>query len=292
MTNAARFQPQNFPQLFPLRVRWSEVDMQRIVFNPHYMTYFDTAFSDYWRQLALPYEASMQALGGELFMKKATVEYFASAHYDDALSVGWVLHQMGNSSCQFSGAIFRGKDLLTTGELLYVFADAQTQQSRPIPAALRDAFTAHQARQPLVRVQVGGWHELEAAASQVRQDVFVQEQGIPLEEEWDAADASALHAVAFNVLGHPVATGRLIAESSGQGRIGRMAVVHALRGTGLGSQVFKALVNSAASQGWHTLSLHAQCSAQRFYERLGCQPRGEVFDEVGIPHIEMVMKLR
>ena len=74
MTNAARFQPQNFPQLFPLRVRWSEVDMQRIVFNPHYMTYFDTAFSDYWRQLALPYEASMQALGGELFMKKATVE--------------------------------------------------------------------------------------------------------------------------------------------------------------------------------------------------------------------------
>jgi YbgC/YbaW family acyl-CoA thioester hydrolase len=256
------------------------------------MTYFDTAFSDYWRQLALPYEDSMQALGGELFMKKATVEYFASARYDDELSVGWVLHQLGNSSCRFTGAIFRGHTLLTSGELLYVFADAHTQQSKPIPTALREAFTSHKEKLPSVKVQTGTWAELEAAASQVRQTVFVHEQGIPQEEEWDAADAKAHHAVAFNVMGHPVATGRLIEEASGKtARIGRMAVLRTLRGTSLGSQVFTALVNVAKTQGYKELNLHAQCSAQYFYERLGCQTRGDIFDEVGIPHIEMFLKI-
>ncbi len=291
MTDSTLFKPEDFPQLFKLRVRWSEIDMQKIVFNPHYMTYFDTAFSDYWRQLALPYEVSMAALGGELFMKKATVEYFASARYDDELSIGWMLQHLGNSSCRFSGAIFHGEQLLTTGEMLYVFADAHTQQSKPIPVALREAFAAHRDRQPLVQVRTGPWSDLEAGASHVRQSVFVQEQAIPLEEEWDVADASALHAVAFNAVGHAVATGRLIEESPQKARMGRMAVLRPLRGTGLGRQVFQALANAARSKGYSEISLHAQCTAQRFYERLGCLPHGEVFDEVGIPHIEMKLKL-
>jgi YbgC/YbaW family acyl-CoA thioester hydrolase len=62
-----------------LRVRWAEVDMQKIVFNAHYLMYFDTAISDYWRALALPYEESMHSLDGDLYVVKATVEYHASA---------------------------------------------------------------------------------------------------------------------------------------------------------------------------------------------------------------------
>ena len=71
-----------------LRVRWAEVDMQRIVFNAHYLMYIDTAMMDYWRALALPYEASMEHLGGELYVKKATLEYNASALEGDTLTVG------------------------------------------------------------------------------------------------------------------------------------------------------------------------------------------------------------
>ena len=95
-----------------LRVRWAEVDMQKIVFNAHYLMYVDTAMSEYWRALALPYEASMLALGGEMYVKKATVEYHASARLDDTLDVGLKCARIGNSSCLFTAGIFCGDRLL------------------------------------------------------------------------------------------------------------------------------------------------------------------------------------
>jgi YbgC/YbaW family acyl-CoA thioester hydrolase len=70
-----------------LRVRWAEVDMQKIVFNAHYLMYFDTAVADYWRALAMPYEEAMHLLQGDLYVKKATVEFHASARMDDRLDV-------------------------------------------------------------------------------------------------------------------------------------------------------------------------------------------------------------
>ena len=63
-----------------LRVRWAEVDMQKIVFNAHYLMYFDTAVADYWRALAMPYEEAMQQLQGDLYVKKATVESVSYTH--------------------------------------------------------------------------------------------------------------------------------------------------------------------------------------------------------------------
>ena len=120
-----------------LRVRWAEVDMQKIVFNAHYLMYVDTAMSEYWRALALPYEASMLALGGEMYVKKATVEYHASARLDDTLDVGLRCARVGNSSSLFEAGIFSGDQLLVSGELVYVFADPATQTSRPVPAPLR-----------------------------------------------------------------------------------------------------------------------------------------------------------
>ena len=282
---------QNFRFFHRLRVRWAEVDMQKIVFNAHYLMYFDTAMGDYWRALALPYESSLQSLGGDLYVKKATVEYHASAHLDDQLDVALQCHRMGTSSMTFNGAIFRGEDCLISCELVYVFADSATQTSQPIAPALRDILLAYEASESMIQVEVGAWSQLQTEASQVRAEVFLKEQRIPIELEQDAADATALHAVARNRLGVAVATGRLLQHAPGVGRIGRMAVSRVLRGTHLGREVLQALMSAATARGDHEVLLHAQQSAQGFYARLGFLTQGEPFEEAGIVHIEMVHPL-
>ncbi|HET6827718.1 MAG TPA: thioesterase family protein, partial [Ramlibacter sp.] len=121
-----------------LRVRWAEVDMQQIVFNAHYLMYFDTAVTDYWRALAMPYQESMHQLGGDLYVKKAGIEFHASARMDDQLDVAMKCSRIGNSSMVFSGAIFRAEEVLITCELIYGFADPASQTSRPVPGPLRE----------------------------------------------------------------------------------------------------------------------------------------------------------
>ena len=275
-----------------LRVRWAEVDMQKIVFNAHYLMYFDTAVTDYWRALALPYQEAMHQLGGDLYVKKATVEFHASARMDDLIDVGMKCARIGNSSLTFSGAIFRGETLLITCELVYVFADPATQTSRPVPQALRDMLLGYEAGESMVTLKTGGWDALGGDAAAVRTEVFVQEQRIPVEMEWDEADPTALHAVVCNRLGQPLATGRLLQHGPGQGRIGRMAVCRVMRGSDLGRDVLQALVHAARQRGDHEVLLHAQRSAEGFYARLGFRPRGEPFEEAGIAHIEMFTDLQ
>src|SRR5207253_7741985 len=128
-----------------LRVRWAEVDMQKIVFNAHYLMYFDTAIADYWRAIGLPYEEAMHQLGGDLYVKKAAIEFSASARTDDRLEIGLKCGRIGTSSMVFTGAIFRDNELLVTCELVYVFADPATQKSRPVPTPLRELLTAYEA---------------------------------------------------------------------------------------------------------------------------------------------------
>jgi predicted GNAT family N-acyltransferase len=105
--------------------------------------------------------------------------------------------------------------------------------------------------------------------------------------EWDADDDTALHAVAINRLGMPLATGRLLPAVAGMARIGRMAVIRVLRGSGLGREILLALMKASAERGDPQIMLHAQRSAEGFYKRLGFTPQGEPFDEAGIAHIEM-----
>ena len=271
-----------------LRVRWAEVDMQKIVFNAHYLMYFDTAITDYWRSLAMPYAASMERLGGDLYVVKATVEFHASAHADEQIDVALRCSRIGNSSLTFTGAIFRGDEHLISGEIVYVFADPATQTSKPVPQALRALLEAYEAGQPVLDVSVGPWSALGEDARALRTEVFVQEQRIPLEIEMDEADASAIHAVARNRLGQVVATGRLLAPAPGMGKIGRMAVHRYVRGGGLGRAVLDALTAAARARGDRELVLHAQRSAEAFYRRLGFAMRGQPFVEAGIDHIEMV----
>ncbi|MDP3811611.1 MAG: YbgC/FadM family acyl-CoA thioesterase [Hydrogenophaga sp.] len=274
-----------------LRVRWAEVDMQKIVFNAHYLMYFDTAITDYWRALGLPYQESMEQLDGDLYVVKATVEFHASARVDDQLEVAMKCSRIGNSSLTFTGAIFRGDEHLITGELIYVFADPATQTSRPVPAALRDILTEYEAGQAVTEVRVGPWSELGPDAQRLRTAVFVEEQRIPKELEWDEADATAVHAVAYNRLGRPLATGRLLAHEPGTSKIGRMAVDRTLRGGRLGRDVLQALTDAARERGDAEVVLHAQRSAEGFYARLGYAVLGEPFEEAGIPHVTMFKRL-
>jgi len=274
-----------------LRVRWAEVDMQKIVFNGHYLMYFDTAVADYWRALAMPYEEAMQQLQGDLYVKKATVEFHASARMDDRLDVALKCSRIGNSSMLFTGAIFRGEELLITCELVYVFADPATQTSRPVPPLLREMLTGYEAGESMVRVKTGDWAELGADAGRIRTEVFVKEQRIPAELEWDEADATAVHAVAYNRLDQAVATGRLLPAIDGVAMIGRMAVHQVLRGSGFGEQVLRALAAEAQRRGARAIELHAQRTAKDFYARLGFEPQGEPYEEAGIPHVTMTSAL-
>ena len=275
-----------------LRVRWAEVDMQKIVFNAHYLMYFDTAMSDYWRALALPYEAAMQSLGGDLYVVRSTLEYHASARADEQLDVALKCSRIGTSSLVFHGAIFRGDQHLISAEIVYVFADPATQRSRPVPEALRAAMSGYEAGEDMLRLQLGDWAGLGAQASALRNEVFVEEQRIPLALELDAADAGAVHVLAHNRLGQAVATGRLLrGDAPGLGRIGRLAVRRDLRGGGLGQRVLGALMDAARDRGDQAVELHAQRSALGFYARLGFEAQGAPYEEAGIAHQSMLKRL-
>ena len=112
-----------------------------------------------------------------------------------------------------------------------------------------------------------------------------------IELEWDEADKTSLHAVAYNRFGMPLATGRLLEHVPGVAKIGRMAARRSMRGGGAGRAVLEALMRAARERGYHEAVLHAQTSAASFYARSGFIERGPRFEEVGIPHVEMVKTL-
>jgi YbgC/YbaW family acyl-CoA thioester hydrolase len=280
-----------FHCLHRLRVRWAEIDAQKIVFNGHYLMYIDTALGDYWRALALPYEQTMHYLAGDMVVRKSTIEYNGSARYDDMLDVGIRCSRIGTSSLVFSAGVFRGIELLVTGELVYVYIDPATGKSQPVPQQLRDAFEAFEAGKPMVDVRVGGWGELGVDAGGIRTEVFVKEQNIPEDMEWDDADQTCTHAVAYNRFGMPLATGRMLEHVPGVAKIGRMAVLKQMRQSGVGRSVLDALTGSAKEQGYQEALLHAQVSASPFYARAGFATRGTLFEEAGIPHVEMIKAL-
>jgi acyl-CoA thioester hydrolase len=123
-----------------LRVRWAEVDRQDIVFNGHYLTYFDVAMTEYLRALGFPYPDGLLAAGSDLFVVKASVEYHAPARYDDELDIHVRVGRIGRSSLQYLFEIYRGDALLVNCENIYVNADPKTRKPAPVPQALRDAI--------------------------------------------------------------------------------------------------------------------------------------------------------
>lgn len=136
-------------------------------------------------------------------------------------------------------------------------------------------------------IQIARWDEIGPIASAIRTRVFVEEQGVPAELEWDAADAECWHAIARNAQGAPVGTGRLLPD----GHIGRMAVLADARGTGVGMIILQALIAQARALGYDEVVLNAQTHAAPFYQRAGFVREGDLFMEAGIEHVTMRLSL-
>ena len=139
----------------------------------------------------------------------------------------------------------------------------------------------------MVRIEVMSWDEARAKASPIRFSVFVEEQRVPTEIEWDDQDANSLHALAYSDAGDAIATGRLLPD----GHIGRMAVLKEWRGKGVGGAILDRLIGVARERGDREIELFAQTHALDFYRRYGFVERGEIFEEAGIPHQAMRRKL-
>jgi predicted GNAT family N-acyltransferase len=121
----------------------------------------------------------------------------------------------------------------------------------------------------------------------VREPVFVVEQKVPLDMEWDELDPASYHVVARDAEHRPIGTGRLTPER----KIGRLAVLRDWRGRGVGDAMLGALIDEARRRDWGQVSLHAQVDAIGFYEKWGFQRYGEEFDEAGIRHQSMRLEL-
>jgi predicted GNAT family N-acyltransferase len=135
----------------------------------------------------------------------------------------------------------------------------------------------------MVRIELMSWDEARAKASPIRFSVFVEEQRVPIEIEWDDEDAKSLHALAYSAAGDAIATGRLLPD----GHIGRMAVLKEWRGKGVGGAILERLIGVARERGDQQIELFAQTHALAFYRRYGFVESGEIFEEAGIPHQAM-----
>jgi predicted GNAT family N-acyltransferase len=121
----------------------------------------------------------------------------------------------------------------------------------------------------------------------VRRAVFIEEQKVPEDLEWDEADEHAYHVLATSGAGNPIGTGRLKHGC----QIGRMAVLKEWRGRGIGAAILEALIALARKEGCVEVQLNAQTHALGFYGRYGFTASGEEFDEAGIAHRRMSLSL-
>ena len=134
----------------------------------------------------------------------------------------------------------------------------------------------------MFRVQSGHWDKLEQDAKFIRKQVFIIEQNIPEEEEWDDQDMISDHFVVYDQ-DQPISTARLLQNNS----VGRVAVLKTYRGQGIGRMIMLEIIRQAHQQDRTFLQLSSQVHAISFYEKLGFSIEGDAYDECGIPHIKM-----
>ncbi|MFC8507072.1 GNAT family N-acetyltransferase [Streptomyces sp. NPDC057411] len=149
---------------------------------------------------------------------------------------------------------------------------------------------------PAYTVREAAAAEDREACFAVRREVFVEEQGVPQELEYDSYDATAVHVLAIRQDGVPLGTGRLLtgADATAKtgadasvGSLGRLAVNKAARGLGVGAALVRAIEDAARGRGLAAVDLHAQTHALGFYERLGYEAYGPEFPDAGMPHRAM-----
>lgn len=140
---------------------------------------------------------------------------------------------------------------------------------------------------PGFRVRLADWAQDVDALRRIRHQVFVVEQQVPADLEWDGIDGDCRHALAEDAAGRPIGCGRLLAD----GHVGRMAVLANWRGRGVGAALLGLLVEEARRAGQRRVVLNAQTRALGFYARHGFVPFGEEFIEAGIAHRAMERRL-
>jgi YbgC/YbaW family acyl-CoA thioester hydrolase len=146
---------EDFSCAHTLRVRWSEVDMQKIVFNGHYLNYIDVAVAEYWRAIGLPYpHGYVDRYGNDVYLRKAAVEYLESARYDDLLEILVRVSKLGRTSMTFRFEVWRiepdrSGTALITAELVYVNADPATMRPVPLPEPVRDLIDKFEKASPV-----------------------------------------------------------------------------------------------------------------------------------------------
>ncbi|HSD59231.1 MAG TPA: GNAT family N-acetyltransferase [Burkholderiales bacterium] len=121
----------------------------------------------------------------------------------------------------------------------------------------------------------------------VREAVFMIEQRVPADLEWDGLDPDCAHALALSARGEAIGTARLTPD----GHIGRMAVLAAWRGQGVGQALLEAMLTEARARGYAQVALNAQIHAEGFYQRFGFARQGDEFPDAGIPHVRMTLGL-
>lgn len=137
-----------------------------------------------------------------------------------------------------------------------------------------------------LQIESGSWQQLGQEAKQIRTQVFIQEQQIRPEDEWDAQDALSTHFVVYQQ-GQAMGTARLLADH----HIGRVAILHQYRGVGAGKALMQHIIAFAKQQQRPMLQLSAQVHAIEFYAALGFVVDGEAYMDCGIPHVDMQMQL-
>ena len=118
--------------VYGLRVRYSECDMQGVVFNGHYLSYFDVSMTELWRAAFGSYQAMIDR-GFDLVVSEARVRYLAPARFDDELSMSIAVALLGRTSVTTAHTVLRGDELLAEGEMRHVFVDVATFVKTPIP---------------------------------------------------------------------------------------------------------------------------------------------------------------
>ena len=131
-----------------LRVRWSELDPQGIVFNPNYLVYFDVAFTEYMRALGLPYPSAFKQFGTDTFAVAASITFRSSAVLDDVLSIGVRVAELGRTSMTIRFSIRREADIIAEGSTTYVNTNIETRSPEKLPDRLIDAINRFERVRP------------------------------------------------------------------------------------------------------------------------------------------------
>jgi acyl-CoA thioester hydrolase len=127
------------PFEYPLRVRYAECDVQGVVFNAHYLAYFDISITELWRAAFGGYQTMLER-GGDVVVAEAQLNYLSSARFDDELKLGIAVARLGTTSIHTRHHVWRGLELLVEGSLRHVFVDSETYKKKPIPGWVSDGL--------------------------------------------------------------------------------------------------------------------------------------------------------